>query len=81
MQINEPDEQRIQRLQQYRICQERGHEAAYGLGSTQVCKRCKVHYWYVLQEDVTTLPTGVNRMIPGTNMSKWQERDIEVVYP
>lgn len=78
----ESEPERLVRLQRYRVCQREGHTAGYGLGSTiQVCSRCGVHYEWVLKEDRSTLPTGVNRMIPGTNMSQWEECPVEVIYP
>lgn len=79
--LNESDEGRLQRLSQYRVCRERGHEAAYALGPINICSRCQVRYQFVLQEELTSLPTGVNRMIPGTNISEWEECPVEVVFP
>lgn len=82
MRIGETEEERLVRLAKYRVCQERGHKTAYGLGATTlICERCGVHYEYVVKEDKTTLPTGRNRMIQGTNMSVWEECPVEVVFP
>lgn len=79
--LNESEEGRLLRLQKYRICQATEHELAYALSGINVCVRCRVHYRFVLQEDPTTLPTGINRMIPGTNVSEWKECPVEVVFP
>lgn len=74
--INESDEKREKRLREYLICKKRGHMAEYGFGPYSVCSYCGVHYQFVLQEEITTVPTGVNEQIPETNMTQWAERSL-----
>jgi hypothetical protein len=71
--INERDSDRRKRLVEYQACQRRGHEAEYGLGASLICRHCHVSYKWVLEEDVTSLPTGVNVVIDGTNVAQWRE--------
>lgn len=71
--VNESDGARRERLAQYRVCQQRGHKATSGLGEMLICEYCGVWYQFVLQEECSSLPTGINRPIPEIGAVEWVE--------